>query len=136
MYRQVVYHISVLFFLFLLFFFGPAFSEYFCTIIVSYEEIFPRHFGAGGVKTFPWKISSGAHSEHLGPSLTIQEFFKKIFLVLYAAYFVVREEGMGWCGKTLMEEQVTDDRRFLSHACLEPKVERPRRSTPHNTLPK
>ena len=22
----------------------------------------------------------------------------------YAAYFVVREEGMGWCGKTLMEE--------------------------------
>ena len=39
-------------------------------------------------------------------------------------YFVVREEGMGWGGKTLMEAQVTDDRRFLSHACLEPKVER------------
>ena len=37
--------------------------------------------------------------------LTIQEVFsKKIFLVLYAAYFVVREEGMGWGGKTLMEE--------------------------------
>ena len=31
-------------------------------------------------------------------------FFKKIFLVLYAAYFVVREEGVGWGGKTLMEE--------------------------------
>ena len=31
---------------------------------------------------------------------------------------------MGWGGKTLMEEHVTDDRRFLSHACLEPKVER------------
>ena len=31
-------------------------------------------------------------------------FFKKIFLVLYAAYFVVREEGMEWGGKTLMEE--------------------------------
>ena len=31
-------------------------------------------------------------------------FFKKIFLVLYAAYFVVRGEGMGWGGKTLMEE--------------------------------
>ena len=31
---------------------------------------------------------------------------------------------MGWGGKTLMEKQVTDDRRFLSHACLEPKVER------------
>ena len=39
-------------------------------------------------------------------------------------YFVVREEGMGWGGKTLMEVSVTDDRRFLSHACLEPKVER------------
>ena len=39
-------------------------------------------------------------------------------------YFVVREEGMGWGGKTLMETYVTDDRRFLSHACLEPKVER------------
>ena len=31
---------------------------------------------------------------------------------------------MGWGGKTLMEELVTDDRRFLPHACLEPKVER------------
>ena len=31
---------------------------------------------------------------------------------------------MGWGGKTLMEEYVTDDRRFLSHACLEPKVEK------------
>ena len=39
-------------------------------------------------------------------------------------YFVVREKGMGWGGKTLMEAYVTDDRRFLSHACLEPKVER------------
>ena len=39
-------------------------------------------------------------------------------------YFVVREEGMGWGGKTLMEAYVTDDRRFLSHACLAPKVER------------
>ena len=70
---------------------------------VSYEEIFPRNFGAGGVKTFPWKISSGAQSEHLGP-YDPRVFFKKIFLVLYAAYFVVREEGMGWGGKTLMEE--------------------------------
>ena len=52
-------------------------------------------------------------------------FFKKIFLALNAAYFVVvREEGMGWGGKTLMEEYVTDDQRFLSHACLESKVER------------
>ena len=36
---------------------------------VSYEEIFPRNFGVGGVKHFPWKISSGAQSEDLGPSL-------------------------------------------------------------------
>ena len=42
---------------------------------VSYEEIFPRNFGVGGVTKFPWKISSGAQSEDLGPSLTIQEFF-------------------------------------------------------------
>ena len=27
-----------------------------------------------------------------------------IFLVLYAAYFVVREAGIVWGGKTLMEE--------------------------------
>ena len=39
-------------------------------------------------------------------------------------YSVVREEGMEWGGKMLMEAQVTDDRRFLSDACLEPKVER------------
>ena len=72
---------------------------------VSYEEIFPRNFGVGGVKKFPWRISSGAQSEDLGPSLTIQEFFsKKIYLILYAPYFVVREEGMGWGGKTLIEE--------------------------------
>ena len=36
---------------------------------VSYEDFFPRNFGAGGVKKFPWEISSGAQSEHLGPSL-------------------------------------------------------------------
>ena len=30
---------------------------------------------------------------------------------------------MGWGRKTLTEKEVTDDRRFLSHACLEPKVE-------------
>ena len=36
---------------------------------VSYEEIFPRNFGVGGVTKFPWKISSGAQSEDLGPSL-------------------------------------------------------------------
>ena len=36
--------------------------------------------------------------------LRSKSFFKKIFHGLYAAYFVVREEGMGWGGKTLMEE--------------------------------
>ena len=36
--------------------------------------------------------------------LRSKSFFKKIFLVLYVAYFVVREEGMGWGVKTLMEE--------------------------------
>ena len=36
---------------------------------VSYEEIFPRNFGVGGVTKFPLKISSGAQSEDHGPSL-------------------------------------------------------------------
>ena len=31
---------------------------------------------------------------------------------------------MGWGGKMRMEEEVTDDRRFLSHVCLAPRVER------------
>ena len=50
---------------------------------VSYEEIFPRNFGAGGVKFFPWKISSGAQSGHLGPSLTIQEVFSRKYSWFY-----------------------------------------------------
>ena len=50
---------------------------------VSYEEIFPRIFGVGGVKTFPWKISSGSQSEDLGPSLTIQEFFSRKYSGFY-----------------------------------------------------
>ena len=36
--------------------------------------------------------------------LRSKSFFKKIFLVVYVAYFVVREEGMGWGVKTLMKE--------------------------------
>ena len=39
------------------------------TEAVSYEETFPRNFGIGGFKKIPWKISSGAQSEDLGPSL-------------------------------------------------------------------
>ena len=50
---------------------------------VSYEEIFPRNFGVGGVTKFPWKISSGAQSEDLGPSLTIQEFFSRKYSWFY-----------------------------------------------------
>ena len=50
---------------------------------VSYEEIFPRNFGVGGVKKFPWKISSGAQSEDLGPSLTIEEFFSRKYSWFY-----------------------------------------------------
>ena len=52
-------------------------SRVLCTKAVSYEEFFPRNFGVGGVKIFPLKISSGAQSEDLGPSLTIQEFFSR-----------------------------------------------------------
>ena len=39
---------------------------------VFYEDSFSRIIWVGGVKTFPSKISSGAQSEDLGPSLTIQ----------------------------------------------------------------
>ena len=43
---------------------------------VFYEDFFSRIIWVGGVKKIPWKISSGAQSEDLEPSLlTIQEFF-------------------------------------------------------------
>ena len=92
---------------------------------VSYEDFFSRIIWVRGVKTFPRKISSGAQSKDLEQSLTIQELFSKntpgficsvcvSFLgsypvttegirVSWTTYFVVREEGMGWGGKTLME---------------------------------
>ena len=44
---------------------------------VFYDDFFPRIIWVGGVKKFPSKISSGAQSENLKPSLTIQEFFQK-----------------------------------------------------------
>ena len=53
------------------------------TEAVSYEENFPRNFGVGGVKKIPWKISSGAQSEDLGPSLTIQEFISRKYSWFY-----------------------------------------------------
>ena len=40
-------------------------------------------FGLEGVKKIPRKISSGAQSEDLGPSLTIQEFFSKKYFWFY-----------------------------------------------------
>ena len=53
---------------------------------VSYDDFFSRIIWVGGVSTFPRKNSSDAQPEDLGPSLTIQELKKYIFLVLYAAY--------------------------------------------------
>ena len=44
---------------------------------VSYEECFSRIIWVGGVKKRSLKNSSGAQSEDLEPSLTIQEFFSK-----------------------------------------------------------
>ena len=38
------------------------------------RNFFQELFGLEGSKNFPWKISSGAQSEDLEPSLTIQEF--------------------------------------------------------------
>ena len=71
---------------------------------VSYEEIFPRNVGVGGVKKFLGKFRQVHNLKISDRLLRSKSFFKKIFLVLYTAYFVVREEGMGWGGKTLMEE--------------------------------
>ena len=42
-----------------------------------------RIIWVGGVINFPSKISSGAQSEDLGPSLTIQEFFSKKYFWFY-----------------------------------------------------
>ena len=50
---------------------------------VFYEYFFSRIIWVGGVKTFPGKISSGAQSEDLEPSLTIQEFFSKKYSWFY-----------------------------------------------------
>ena len=50
---------------------------------VSYEGIFSRIILVGGVKQIPLKKMSGAQSEDLGPSLTIQEFFPKKYYWFY-----------------------------------------------------
>ena len=46
-----------------------------CFMAVSYDDFFSRVIWVGGVKTFSCKISSGAQSEDLEPSLTILVFF-------------------------------------------------------------
>ena len=54
---------------------STSFLGFSCPKAVSYEEIFPTNFGVGGVKKIPWKISSGAQSEDLGPSNTRSKCF-------------------------------------------------------------
>ena len=60
--------------------------------------------GLEGSKTFLGKFRQ-VHNLKISDRYDPRVFFKKIFLVLYAAYFVVREEGMGWGGKTLLMEE-------------------------------
>ena len=69
------------------------------------RKFFQEILGLEGSKNFLGKFRQ-VHNLHISDRLFYDPrvFFKKIFLVLYAAYFVVREEGMGWGGKTLMEE--------------------------------
>ena len=50
---------------------------------VSYEDFFSIIIWVGGVKKIPRKKSSGAQSEDLEPSLTIQEFFSKKYSWFY-----------------------------------------------------
>ena len=63
------------------------FPKYFMAVRPVFTRIFFKNYlGWRGQKN-SLKISSGAQSENLEPSLTIQEFFiKKILPVLYAAY--------------------------------------------------
>ena len=46
-----------------------VFSNGFCRLGRFLRGNFSKKFGVGGVTKFPWKISSGAQSEDLGPSL-------------------------------------------------------------------
>ena len=104
---------------------------------VSYEDFFPRNFGAGRVKKFPWKISSGAQSEHLGPSLTIEEFFQENIPGFICSIFRSAREGDG-VGWEDADGRVSDGwpTIFVARMFGTQSRERPRRSTPHNTLPK
>ena len=71
------------------------------------RKFFQEILGLEGSKTFLEKFRQEVHNLNISDRLLrSKSFFKKIFLVSYAAYFVpvVREEEMGWGGKTLMEE--------------------------------
>ena len=62
------------------------FPKYFMAVRPFFTRTFFQElFGLGG-SNISLKISSGAQSENLEPSLTIQEFFFFKILVLYAAY--------------------------------------------------
>ena len=68
------------------------------------RKFFQEILGLEGSQNFLGKFRQVHNLKISDRLLRSKSFFKKIFLVLYAAYFVVREEGMGWGGKTLMEE--------------------------------
>ena len=67
------------------------------------RKFFQEILGLEGSQNFLGKFRQ-VHNLKRTVSYDPRVFFKKIFLVLYVAYFVVREEGMGWGVKTLMEE--------------------------------
>ena len=56
------------------------FPKYFMTVRPFFTRIFSSIIWVGGVKN---QISSGAQSEDLEPSLTIQEFFSKKYSLFY-----------------------------------------------------
>ena len=68
------------------------------------RKFFQEILGLEGSQNFLGKFRQVHNLKISDRLLRSKSFFKKIFLVLYAAYFVMREEGMGWGGKTLMEE--------------------------------
>ena len=63
------------------------FPKYFMAVRPFFTRIFFNNYLGWRGQKISLKISSGAQSENLEPSFTIQKCFsKKIFLVLYAAY--------------------------------------------------
>ena len=62
------------------------FPKYFMAVRPFFTRIFFKNYLGWRGQNISLKISSDAQSEDLEPSLTIQEFFFLIFLVLYATY--------------------------------------------------